>query len=83
MLLASQVFLKGSKEIEIFGPQTGYWFQHYGWGILPEVAPSNFHPFGTLKRKLAKKRFAADSDVKQAVGFWLQKHDNNLLYAGL
>jgi hypothetical protein len=70
-LLVSQVFLKGSNEIEIIGPQTGYWFRHYGWGIFPEVAPSDFHLFGTVKKNLANKQFAADGDVKQAVSFWL------------
>jgi hypothetical protein len=78
-LLASQAFLKVSKETEIIGPQTGHWFRHYGWGILPEVAPSNFYLFGTHKKNLANKKFASDGDVKQAVNFWLQKLDNDLL----
>jgi len=29
--------------------------------------PSDFHPFGSLKKHLDDKRFAAEADVKQAV----------------
>jgi hypothetical protein len=36
-----------------------------------------------LKKYLANKKFTADGDVKQAVSFWLQKLENDLLYAGL
>ena len=37
--------------------------------------PSDFDPFGLLKKGLTGKRFATDVDVRQAVTFWLQTRD--------
>jgi hypothetical protein len=34
-------------------------------------------------QEVCVKRFAADADVEQAVAFWLQILDTNLLYAEL
>jgi len=38
----------------------------------PDLAPSAFHYFGTLKTEMADKRFATDTEVKQVVTSWLQ-----------
>ena len=36
-----------------------------------------------LKNHLARKRFATDTDVKQAVTSWLQTYDNDFFYSGI
>jgi len=47
------------------------------WEVLehtaysPDLAPSDFHMFGTLKNALKGRRFAADDEVKVAVYDWL------------
>jgi hypothetical protein len=47
----------------------------------PSLKPSDVQLFGVLKKHLADKRFAIDADVKQAVTYWLQRLDNDLLFA--
>jgi hypothetical protein len=44
---------------------------------------SNFHIFGPLKKHLAGKQSATDTNMKQAVTSWLQTLDNDLCYAGI
>jgi hypothetical protein len=44
----------------------------------PDLASSNFHLLGPLKKHLASMRFATDADVKQAVTSWLQTTDTDL-----
>lgn len=51
----------------------------------PDIATTNFYPFGRFKKDLAGKRFAVDADVKQAVtfcrdtchAFLLRRHANH------
>jgi hypothetical protein len=45
------------------------------------MGPSDFYLFGLLNKNLAGKRFAADTDVKQAVTSWLQKLYPSFFYA--
>ena len=41
----------------------------------------DFHLFGPFKKHLPDKQFAADTDVKQAVTFWLQKLNTSFFFA--
>lgn len=80
-IACSQVFLKGSKEIEINGHETGTagsMVCNYpavapqpGTSPVGSMMPDDFHLFGLLKKHLATKQFTADADGKQTVT-WLQ-----------
>ena len=71
---------------KITGPHTA----NHSWGCLqrcdqedcpphsPDIAPSDFHVFGPLKKNLA-----TDAKVKQAVTSWLHTLDTNLFSAGI
>jgi hypothetical protein len=47
----------------------------------PDLAPSDFHLFGLLKKHLGGRRFTTD-EVQQAVTSWLQALDTDFFYAG-
>jgi hypothetical protein len=61
--------------------------RRYNWEVLdhapysPDLAPSDFHLFGPLKKHLGGRRFATDGEVQQAVMSWLQALDAELFYA--
>jgi transposase len=61
----------------------------YNWEVLdhppysPDLAPSDFHLFGPLKKHLGGRRFTTDSEVQQAVMSWLQDFDTYFFYAGI
>jgi hypothetical protein len=63
--------------------------RRYNWEVLnhppysPDLAPSDFHLFGPLKKHLGGKRFATDGEVQQAVMSWLQAIDTDFFYAGI
>jgi hypothetical protein len=49
------------------------------WDMLPQFAspdmsPSNFHLFGSLKEVLGKIRSGADDEVKLLVQQWMEKN---------
>jgi hypothetical protein len=48
-----------------------------------DLGPSNFHLFGLLKKHLAGKEFAADTNMKQAVTSWIQTIDEDCFYTGM
>jgi len=85
--LASQVILKGSKQMAITWPHTANhtcnWLQCYVWEVMdhppcsPDLAPCHFHLFGPPKQPLAVKWFATDANVKEAVTSWLQTLDTS------
>jgi histone-lysine N-methyltransferase SETMAR len=58
----------------------------YNWEVLdhpsysPDLAPSDFHLFGPLKKHLGGRRFSTD-EVQQAVISWLQEFDTDFFYA--
>jgi hypothetical protein len=57
---------------------TQQWFQQYGWEVhhptySPDLAPSDFHLFGSLRRHLSGQKFV-DDDIA-AVMTWLQAFD--------
>jgi len=39
---------------------------------LPDLAPSDFHVFGSLKEAMGCKTFRSDKDMQQAVHEWLR-----------
>jgi len=49
------------------------WLRRYGWTVMDhspyssDLAPSDFHLFGPLKKQPVGKRFASDANVKKAV----------------
>jgi len=51
--------------------------QEFGWEVFghlaysPDLAPSDFHLFPTLKEFLGGRRFLSDEEVKDAVKQWL------------
>jgi histone-lysine N-methyltransferase SETMAR len=47
----------------------------------PDLAPSDFHLFGPLKKHLGGSRFSTDGEVQQAVMSWLQALDTDFFYA--
>jgi hypothetical protein len=59
--------------------------RRYDWEVLdhppysPDLAPSDFHLFGPMKKHLGGRRFATDGEVQQAVMSWLQALDTFLL----
>jgi len=68
---------------------TQEWFQRYGWEVLPhpphspDLAPSDFHLFGPLKRHLSGKRFQSDDAVVAEVHTWLKSLDGNFFTEGI
>ena len=65
------------------------WLEKYGWEILPhpphspDLAPSDYHLFGPLKRKLAGKRFDDDEELVDHVRKWLQNLDGSFFREGI
>ena len=69
--------------------QTQSWIEKYGWEILPhpphspDLAPSDFHLFGPLKRELAGKRFDDNDELVDHVRQWLQSLDGSFFREGI
>ncbi|GFS06993.1 histone-lysine N-methyltransferase SETMAR [Elysia marginata] len=65
------------------------WLEKYGWEILPhpphspDLAPSDYHLFGPLKRELARKRFDDDEELVDHVRKWLQNLDGSFFREGI
>ncbi|GFN80982.1 histone-lysine N-methyltransferase SETMAR [Plakobranchus ocellatus] len=60
---------------------TQQWLQRYGWEILPhpahspDLAPSDFHLFGPLKRHLGGMAFETEDDVISELRNWFDNLD--------
>jgi histone-lysine N-methyltransferase SETMAR len=73
----------------IMANRTRELLRRYNWEVLehppysPDLATSDFHLFGPLKKHLGGRRFATDSKVQQAVISWLQVLDTDFFYAGI
>jgi len=89
--LPSRCFLRGPKRSKSLSPEvpTGLLTVQgatpvcYGpCCVTSQLAHSDLHLFGSLKKHLAGKGFATDADVKQAVTSCLQTLDTYLFYAG-
>ena len=65
------------------------WLRKYGWEVLihpphsPDLAPSDYHLFGPLKRHLAGQRFHADEDLIEEVRMWLQSLEVTFFREGI
>jgi hypothetical protein len=46
------------------------------------LAPSDFHPFGSLKKHLGSKRFTHDEEVETEVLKWLRQQSKDFYAAG-
>ncbi|GFS13069.1 histone-lysine N-methyltransferase SETMAR [Elysia marginata] len=63
--------------------------EKYGWEILPhpphspDLAPSDYHLFGPLKRELAGKRFDDNEELVDHVRKWLQNLDGSFFQEGI
>lgn len=63
--------------------------ERFGWEVLqhppysPDLAPSDFHLFGPMKKFLAGQRFATDAEVKSAVRKWLYSNRTEFYEQGI
>jgi hypothetical protein len=49
----------------------------------PELAPSDYHWFGTIKEALRGHRFTSDQEVKEAVHAWLAAQPKTFFPEGI
>ncbi|GFO11594.1 histone-lysine N-methyltransferase SETMAR [Plakobranchus ocellatus] len=65
------------------------WLQRYGWEILPhpahspDLAPSDFHLFGTLKRHLGGMAFETEDDRISELRNWFDNLDVDFFRVGI
>lgn len=63
--------------------------ERVGWEVLdhppysPNLAPSDFHLFGPLKKFLGGKRFQTDNDIKREVRRWLYSQETDFYAMGI
>ncbi|GFO03272.1 histone-lysine N-methyltransferase SETMAR [Plakobranchus ocellatus] len=67
---------------------TQQWLQRYGWEILPhpahspDLAPSDFHLFGPLKRHLGGMAFETEDDLISELKNWFDNLDVDFFRVG-
>ncbi|GFO23723.1 histone-lysine N-methyltransferase SETMAR [Plakobranchus ocellatus] len=65
------------------------WLQRYGWVILPhpahspDLAPSDFHLFGPLKRHLGGMAFETEDDLISELRNWFDNLDVDFFRVGI
>ena len=63
--------------------------QRFGWEVLPhpphspDLAPSDYHLFGPMKRHLSGQRFNDDDELVNAVKEWLKHLDGKFFREGI
>ena len=63
--------------------------RQFGWEILqhppysPDLAPSDFHLFGPMKKHLGGRRFASDEEVECEVKLWFRKQSPDFYAMGI
>ncbi|GFO45365.1 histone-lysine N-methyltransferase SETMAR [Plakobranchus ocellatus] len=68
---------------------TQQWLQRYGWEILPhsahspDLAPSDFHLFGPLKRHLGGMVFETEDDLISELRNWFDNLDVDFFRVGI
>ncbi|GFO34928.1 histone-lysine N-methyltransferase SETMAR [Plakobranchus ocellatus] len=68
---------------------TQQWLQRYGWEILPhpahspDLAPSDFHLFGPLKRHLGGMAFETENDLISELRNWFDNLDVDFFRVGI
>ena len=69
--------------------RTKEWVERYRWEIVPhpahspDLAPSDFHLFGPLKRHLGGKKFEDEEELIGEVRDWFAKFDANFFTLGI
>ncbi|GFO01287.1 histone-lysine N-methyltransferase SETMAR [Plakobranchus ocellatus] len=80
-LLRRGVVLQHDNAIPHSANLTQQWLQRYGWEILPhpahspDLAPSDFHLFGPLKRHLGGMAFEIEDDLISELRNWFDNLD--------
>ncbi|GFN80522.1 transposase [Plakobranchus ocellatus] len=78
-----------SRALSLGANLTQQWLQRYGWEILPhpahspELAPSDFHLFGPLKRHLGSMAFETEDDLISELRNWFDNLDVDLFRVGI
>ncbi|GFO24379.1 histone-lysine N-methyltransferase SETMAR [Plakobranchus ocellatus] len=68
---------------------TQQWLQRYGWEIVPhpahspDLAPSDFHLFGPLKRHLGGMAFETEDDLISELRNWFDNLDVDFFRVGI
>ncbi|GFO27002.1 histone-lysine N-methyltransferase SETMAR [Plakobranchus ocellatus] len=71
------------------GNLTQQWLQRYGWEILPhpahspDLAPSDLHLFGPLKRHLGGMAFETEDDLISELRNWFDNLDVDFFRVGI
>ncbi|GFN83378.1 histone-lysine N-methyltransferase SETMAR [Plakobranchus ocellatus] len=65
------------------------WLERYRWDIIPhlahspDLALSDFHLFGPLKRHLGSKKFDGEDELIDEIRDWFSKLDANFFTLGI
>ena len=87
--LSKGVILQHDNAAPHTAKRTQDWLKRYNWETLPhpphspDLAPSDIHLFGPLKRHLAGQRFEDDDDLIEEVTSWLRSLDKKFLRDGI
>ncbi|GFO04315.1 histone-lysine N-methyltransferase SETMAR [Plakobranchus ocellatus] len=87
-LLRRGVVLQHDNAIPHSANLTQQWLQRYGWEILPhpahspDLAPSDFHLFGPLKRHLGGMAFETEDDLISELRNWFDNLDVDFFRTG-
>ncbi|GFN88372.1 histone-lysine N-methyltransferase SETMAR [Plakobranchus ocellatus] len=88
-LLRSGAVLQHDNATPHTAKRTKKWLARYRWDIIPhpahspDLAPSDFHLFGPLKRQLGGKKFEYENELIGEVRDWFSKLDANFFTHGI
>ncbi|GFN73735.1 histone-lysine N-methyltransferase SETMAR [Plakobranchus ocellatus] len=88
-LVRNGVVLQHNNAIPHTTKRTKEWLERQRWDIIlhpahsPDLAPSNFHLFGPLKRHLGGKKFEDEDELIGEVRDWFSKLDANFFPQGI
>ncbi|GFO25342.1 transposase [Plakobranchus ocellatus] len=88
-LLRSGVVLQHGNATPYTAKRTKEWLERYRWDIIPhlahspDLAPSDFHLFGTLKRHLGGKKFEDEDELNGEVRDWFSTHEAKFFTQGI
>ncbi|GFN90576.1 transposase [Plakobranchus ocellatus] len=88
-LLRSGVVLQHNNTTPHTAKRTKEWLERYRWDIIPhpahspDLAPSDFHLFGPLKRHLGGNKFEDEDGLIGEVRDWFSKLDANFFTQGI
>src|ERR1043166_3000237 len=70
-------------------PDFSLYLRIFGWETLqhppysPDLAPSDYHVFGPMKKALSGRRFRCDEEVQREVRRWFRTQDTNFFETGI